>query len=194
MAAARKAYFELIKSFPKSPHVPGAYFAFGEHFLEQSKADRSKLDVAREFFRKVQQFPPPKNSLYALASYRLAEIEKLRGDGAGALSQAKRTLEALHQYPSPLAERLRPLAQVAFAAAYVSVGQPARARSFVTAMRVDADERLALLVALIKALDAKGDRPAARRILTDLLANSSDRHVCKQVAALAARLNVSGCS
>ncbi|HTQ04752.1 MAG TPA: hypothetical protein VMI54_12890 [Polyangiaceae bacterium] len=71
--AERAAYFDLISKAPGSPYVPFAYFEFAELFKAEAASDPTKLPLAEEALKQAVQAPAPKNRLYLLASYRLAQ-------------------------------------------------------------------------------------------------------------------------
>jgi hypothetical protein len=71
---ARKRYFELIEKAPQSPHVPGAFLAFGELFREEARADPRKWALAEGAYREVTRYPAPQNRLACFAHYRLVEV------------------------------------------------------------------------------------------------------------------------
>jgi TolA-binding protein len=81
---ARKSYYELIKRSPSSKYIPHAYFAFGEMFFEEAKADPSKLDLASQAFMEVLKYPAPANGLFPDALLRLGQIADQKGDAARA--------------------------------------------------------------------------------------------------------------
>lgn len=101
---ARATYFDLIKSHPSSKYIPGAYFAFGEIFFVESKADPSKWDLANQAFLETIKYPPPGNALFPYALLRLGEVAHIRGDTAKAKSYFDRLR---HDSPnSPAVQRI----------------------------------------------------------------------------------------
>lgn len=50
---ARKAYFNLVKTFPKSPLLPYAYLAFGELFLKEVQADPGRWSLALQSYEEA---------------------------------------------------------------------------------------------------------------------------------------------
>jgi tetratricopeptide (TPR) repeat protein len=81
-SAARRAYYELIKTSPTSKLIPLAYFAFGEMFFAEAEADPSqgdvKNDLAEQAYREVVKYPPPGNAVHAEAKRRLVETAARR--------------------------------------------------------------------------------------------------------------------
>src|ERR1700742_3738156 len=68
---ARKVYYELIQTAPKSKYIPNAYLAFGELFFQDAMADPSKWALAAEAYKQVQKYPPPDNKVYGYSHYKL---------------------------------------------------------------------------------------------------------------------------
>jgi tetratricopeptide (TPR) repeat protein len=79
---ARKTYYELIKKYPSSRHVAGAYFAFGELFLQEAKLDPSKWNLAKQAYTEVLKFG--NDALRPWAMWRLGQTLDGSGDAAGA--------------------------------------------------------------------------------------------------------------
>jgi len=75
--AERAAYFDLIAKAPTSPYVPFAYFEFAELFKAEAAADPTKLPLAEQALKEALKQPAPKNRLYLVASYRLAQTYAL---------------------------------------------------------------------------------------------------------------------
>jgi predicted negative regulator of RcsB-dependent stress response len=71
--AERAAYFDLLSKSPGSPYVPFAYFEFAELFKAEAATDATKLPLAEDALNEVLKHPAPKNRLYLVASYRLAQ-------------------------------------------------------------------------------------------------------------------------
>lgn len=76
-AAERAAYFDLIAKAPASPYVPFAYFEFAELFKAEAAGDATKLPLAEQALKEALKQPAPKNRLYLVASYRLAQTYTL---------------------------------------------------------------------------------------------------------------------
>jgi hypothetical protein len=77
---ARKTYFMLLKSFPTSPYIPGAYLAFGELFFREAASDPSKWPLAEQSYLKVVTYPPPDNDAYGYALLRLGVVNESQGN------------------------------------------------------------------------------------------------------------------
>jgi hypothetical protein len=76
--AERAAYFDLLSKAPGSPYVPFAYFEFAELFAAEAASDPTKLPLAEDALNEVLKHPAPKNRLYLVASYRLAQTYALQ--------------------------------------------------------------------------------------------------------------------
>ncbi len=76
--AERAAYFDLLSKAPGSPYVPFAYFEFAELFKAEAATDATKLPLAEDALNEVLKHPAPKNRLYLVGSYRLAQIYALQ--------------------------------------------------------------------------------------------------------------------
>jgi TolA-binding protein/thiol-disulfide isomerase/thioredoxin len=113
LANARKAYFDLIKRFPKSKNVPSAYFAFARLFEAEAKGDSSKWDPAMDAFRKVVTYPPPDNKLYGFAWYHLAVCAMSKnGDRSQQVDALKKAAEYGSTYAAlPGAAKLKEIAE-----------------------------------------------------------------------------------
>jgi tetratricopeptide (TPR) repeat protein len=117
VSLVRKTYLELIQRYPSSPFVPRAYLAFGDLFSEEARADPSKSSLAREAYIKVIGYPPPANSVYGYAWYRLAHVFLNDGDEGKALAAFAKTIEYGADYASlPNAAKLAEMARKDMAA------------------------------------------------------------------------------
>jgi len=131
LPAARKAYFEIVSSTPRSPYVPAVYLAFAELFARESASDPSKWELARQAYREVVKYPPPQNRVYAYALLRNAEIDRVKEDPAQALAGFKRVFEAITQYPETrCAAELGDAAEQGMIQAYADSGAPEKAWLF----------------------------------------------------------------
>lgn len=82
MTKARKTYYELIRSSPSSTYVPYAYFAFGEIFLQEAKADPTKLPLAEQAHTEVIKYAS--SPLVPDALWRLGQIADAQGNAVKA--------------------------------------------------------------------------------------------------------------
>jgi TolA-binding protein len=73
---ARVSYYELLSRHPTSKLVPLAYFAFGELFFMEARADPAKNELAEQAYRKVLESPPADNPLFADALLRSGEVQQ----------------------------------------------------------------------------------------------------------------------
>lgn len=97
-ARARKAYFTLISQHPQSRHIPGAYLAFGEMFLDEGYKDPSKLPLAETSFQEALKYPPPDNRVFGFAHLELGRARARRGERAGAAAAFKAALAWTRTY------------------------------------------------------------------------------------------------
>jgi TolA-binding protein len=77
--SARRTYYELIKRVPGSKLVPYAYFAFGEIFLHEAKADPSKWQLAEQAYVEVMKFASAP-VIMSEAACRLGQVFDAQGD------------------------------------------------------------------------------------------------------------------
>lgn len=82
LTKARKAYFDLISQNPTSSFVPFAYFAFGELFLREAKADPTKLSLAEQAY--AQTLKTAKPDLLPDTLWREGQVLTLLGEAARA--------------------------------------------------------------------------------------------------------------
>lgn len=71
---ARRWFYELIKRRPDSQYVPYAYFAFGEMFFEEGKADAAKNQLAEHAFAEVLKHP--QSPIASEARSRMEDLKK----------------------------------------------------------------------------------------------------------------------
>lgn len=150
---ARRRYFELIRRSPASPFVPLAYLAFGELFREESKREPSHASLAMSAYQKVTTFPPPGNTAYAYALYRIAGMNQ-KGNAKQALDEYSRALAAAPDSPCPSA--LGQAARDGLTATYVDAGRPDRAWAFFRHAAADDATAAEMLAALVERYDAAG--------------------------------------
>jgi hypothetical protein len=74
LSKSRKAYYDLIRTSPKSKFIPLAYFAFGELFYQEAQTDPSKYDLAEQAYKETLKYPAPGNVVFAEAKQRLVEV------------------------------------------------------------------------------------------------------------------------
>jgi tetratricopeptide (TPR) repeat protein len=128
---ARKVYLQLIQGHPSSPYLPGAYLAFGELFFGEAQANPSKWALAEQSYRKVLEYPPPENTSFGYAHYKLAYVYWNQGDHARALSELKRTVEHAAAFPrAPSAAGLASAARRDLVPIYAQTGDARKAHDF----------------------------------------------------------------
>ena len=91
--AERAAYFDLLSKAPGSPYVPFAYFEFAELFKAEAATDATKLPLAEDALNEVLKHPAPKNRLYLVGSYRLAQIYALQKKDSQARDAFQRAID-----------------------------------------------------------------------------------------------------
>lgn len=179
MNDARKRYFELVQKFPASPVIPYAYLAFADTF-----AAESKHDLARTAYQEVLKYPPPKNRAYAYAWLRLGEVYLGQHEAERALDAARKAIQAVaSDRTTPEAARVDVAARETLVSAYAEGGRPDRAHAFFAGLPGGAP---ALLAALARTLDQRGDVGAAAVALESGLDAGRDDAVCAAVARLLA--------
>lgn len=138
LMSARKHYYELIQKYPQSKYLPNAYLAFGEMFYAEATGDPSKLDLAEASYKEVLKYPPPENTVYGYASYKLGQVSLAKGDGPKALSAFKKAIDFGKTYPQlPGAARLAEASRKDLVLAYSLVGDPHAAWNFFTPLSGD---------------------------------------------------------
>jgi TolA-binding protein len=136
---ARKVYLELIQRHPTSPYLPGAYLAFGELFFGEAQADPSKWPLAEQSYKKVLEYPPPENTSFGYAHYKLAYVYWNQGDHARALSELKRTVEHAAAFPkAPSGAGLAAAARRDLVPIYAQTGDATKAHDFFRPLSGDA--------------------------------------------------------
>jgi TolA-binding protein len=128
---ARKVYYELIKARPDSKYIPNAYLAFGELFFNEAQGDPSKWDLAAQFYGKVIEYPPPKNTVYGYSWYKVAYVYWNQGQLQKSLSAFKKTIDYGVQWPQqPGALKLADSARRDLIPVYALTGDPTAAYNF----------------------------------------------------------------
>lgn len=128
---ARKAYLELIEKKPKSQYVPYAYLAFGELFFNDAMADPSKWALAASAYRKVTEYPAPKNQKYGYARYKLAYVYWNSGEYGKAIQEFRDVIEFGNKFPKlPGAKQLQKVARRDLVPVYAVQGSPKKAYNF----------------------------------------------------------------
>ncbi len=131
IAAARKAYFELVKQAPKSKFVPAAYLAFGEIFFRQAQTDASKPALAEQMYKQVLKHPPPDNWLYGYAAYQLGRVQAAKQDHVNALNSQRKAVEFTLRFKAlPQAQGLHHVAGLELVRQFARVGRADKARPF----------------------------------------------------------------
>jgi tetratricopeptide (TPR) repeat protein len=99
-ANARKTYYSLIQSQPSSPFIPNAYLGFAEIFFDEASAgDPSKWPLAKQAYMKVVDFPPPANTVYGYAWFKLAHVFWRSAEPSMAASSFQKAAEWATAFP-----------------------------------------------------------------------------------------------
>jgi tetratricopeptide (TPR) repeat protein len=97
-ANARRVYLQLIVKQPNSKYVPYAYLSFGELFFAEAKADPSRWEFAKQAYLRVVTSPPPRNSVYAYAWYKLGLVYSNTGDAPHAEDGFQKAADAAAEF------------------------------------------------------------------------------------------------
>jgi tetratricopeptide (TPR) repeat protein len=128
---ARKVYFELIQTAPKSKYIPNAYLAFGELFFGEAMGDPTKWALSGEAYKQVLKYPPPENKVWGYAHYKLGYVYWNTGDYAKAIQEFKETIEFGEKYSDqPNAAQLQKAARKDLIPVYAVSGKPDKAYNF----------------------------------------------------------------
>ena len=123
---SRKVYYRLIKGFPKSRFIPHAYLSFAEYYFAQSD-----MRSALQFYKKVTNFPPKRNSVYGYALYKMGWVQYNLENYRGALKAFVKVLEFAKANPSATdAKNLARQVRKELVIPYSRVGTPSKALSF----------------------------------------------------------------
>jgi tetratricopeptide (TPR) repeat protein len=186
---ARKGYLSLVQQYPSSPHVPLAYFAFGELFRAELGKDPSKLMLASASYEQILKYPPQTSTVYVAAAYRLADLYRRNGDGPKALSMLKKVLEASgHASQSPCAGSFVGPARAELVSVYAEVGKPSLAFQFFRTMGGGAEPALDMIASLAETyVQTNHPEEAAAALLSAGPENGNDGF-CRKETDLLARL------
>ncbi len=153
MAEARSRYFELVQKMPASPYIPLTYLAFGELFRKRAEKQPSMTSLAVQAYKKVASFPPPRNTAYAYALYRMAEVQQ-QSNPAQALNSYLHTIKSAGNSLCP--DVLGRAAKDGIVATYLGVGRPDRAWALFRHAAPDDATAADMLASLVKKYDAAG--------------------------------------
>ena len=131
MKKARDTYQQLVKVAPTSEYVPAAYLAFGELFFQEATADPGKWAFAESFYKKVLEYPAPKNKFWGYAAYKLGYVYWNQGIYDRALEQFKEVIKfgEIHS-KLPNAEQLAKQARNDIVPVYAASQGPERAYNY----------------------------------------------------------------
>jgi tetratricopeptide (TPR) repeat protein len=194
---ARRDWFELVQKFPQSKLVPRAYLGFAELFFEESAADPSKLELAKQAYQEVLKYPPPDNTVWGYAQYKLGWVHFNLGSFEAALAAFMKTVEFGRSHAAlPGAPKLASEAAKDAVRAYSRVGRPEAAWAFLRRMSGDQGQNDAGTVALVSRLgeayldDGRGQE--ALRLWEDVATGHASPASCRALEQALRRLGQDG--
>ena len=188
---ARKVYYELINTRPQSKYIPNAYLAFAELFFNEAQGDPSKWDLAAQFYGKVIEYPPPKNTVYGYSWYKVAYVYWNQGQLQKSLSAFKKTIDYGVQWPQqPGALKLADSARRDLIPVYALTGDPTAAYNFFHNLSGDApganDKTYKMMDELGQNYLDTGHYPEAITLYKDLIhRDTASGHTCVYQAHIA---------
>ena len=191
-AAARKAYFELVKRAPKSKFVPAAYLAFGEIFFREAQRDASKLALAEQSYKQVLKYPPPDNWLYGYAAYQLGRVYAAKQDHAQALESQRKAIDFTLRFKAlPQGQGLHHAAGLELMRQFAQIGQPDKAKAFFERV-VTGTFASELLVMLAREYVRSGQLKQAHTLAKDALGASLGPLECNHWRTVVEELQLRG--
>lgn len=128
---ARKVYYELIQSWPKSKYIPNAYLAFGELFFQEALVDPGQWSFAEQSYQEVIKYPAPDNKVFGYAHYKLGYVYWNQGEYAKSINAFKQVIEYGTKFASlPNAPQLATSARRDIIPVYALSGDPRKAYTF----------------------------------------------------------------
>jgi tetratricopeptide (TPR) repeat protein len=123
---AREVYLRLIKDYPASRFIPHAYLSFAEYYFSQGD-----MKASLQFYDRVTQFPPEKNSVYGYALYKQAWAQYNLENYKEALKRFVDVIDFAKEHPEARdAENLAKQSRRELVLPYAAVGSPAKALDF----------------------------------------------------------------
>lgn len=152
--AARRGYLQLIQNNPASTLLPAAYFAFGEMFSAEAKADPSKVALAEQSYMEALKYPSGPGSMRAVSNYRLGLL--LRGSkGPQALAAFLKAAKADREAPTDGgAAEVAKAATDASTDVFAEIAQPEKCWSFYMGVTGDGARTAAACMAVAEKLAA----------------------------------------
>lgn len=183
MKSARDTYKALVDKAPNSEYVPAAYLAFGELFFQEATADPGKWAFAESFYKKVLEYPAPKNKLWGYASYKLGYVYWNQGIYGKALEQFKEVIQFGKTHANlPNAAQLAKSARRDIIPVYAASQQPDRAFTYFKPLSGDKggsdDKTIEMLRDLGFAYLDTGHYPEAIGLYKQLMARDRGEHWC----------------
>jgi tetratricopeptide (TPR) repeat protein len=170
---ARRGYLNLITQQPNSKYIPDAYLAFGEMFFREATGDPSKWEVAKQAYLKVIALPPPANTVYGYAWYKLGYVSFATHDLPQTLNAFKKVIDYGTSFSQvPGAAALADEARRQIIPVYAAAGDPAAAYNFFHNLSGDpagsSTQTFQMMDALGHAYWATRHMPEMKALYTDL--------------------------
>jgi tetratricopeptide (TPR) repeat protein len=185
---ARKVYFQLINDRPQSKYIPNAYLAFGELFFVEAQGDPSKLELAKQSYLKVLEYPENTNKVWGYAMYKLGYVFWNLGERENfgkALDSFKKVIEWGDRHGSePGVAALQKSARKDMIPVYALVAKPSEAYGFFKPLSEGKSDKSTYLMMDdlgLNYLDT-GHYTEAIELYTDLLARDKGDNSCKYQA------------
>jgi tetratricopeptide (TPR) repeat protein len=194
---ARRDWLELVQKFPQSKLIPRAYLGFADLFFEESGGDPSKLELAKQAYQEVLKYPPPDNTVWGYAQYKLGWVRFNLGNFEAALAAFMKTVEFGRSHAAlPGAPKLASEAAKDAVRAYSRVGRPEAAWAFLRRLSGDQGQNEAGTVALVSRLgeayldDGRGQE--ALRLWEDVATGHASPASCRALEQALRRLGQDG--
>lgn len=183
MKKARDTYQQLVKVAPNSEYVPAAYLAFGELFFQEASADPSKWAFAESFYKKVLEYPAPKNKFWGYAAYKLGYVYWNQGVYDKALEQFKEVIKFGDTHSKlPNAEQLAKQARRDIIPVYAASQGPDRAFNYFKPLSGDKGGSDTKTIEMMRDLGFAyidtGHYPEAIGLYKQLLSRDKGEHWC----------------
>jgi len=129
---ARRVLEKLVDQWPRSKRAATAYNQLGSFVFEGYSSQKPpQWQAAQKAFEKALRYPPPRNTVYAEASYKLAFVFWNLGKLNRALTQFKKVINTPKRYPKARFSRgFARSARRDLATLYAQVGVAANAYTF----------------------------------------------------------------
>lgn len=195
---ARKAWLELLQHHPQSKLVPHVYLAVADMLFEEAAADPAKLQAAKQAYAKVLTFPPPRNTLYGYAAYKLGWIHYNLGHFPASLAAFQKAIQVGSQNTGNKDDAIAREARKDIVRVYARTGRPQVAWSFFRRLSGDAGDEdrgtVAMVVRLGDTYLLEGKLREAVVLYDDLMSNHASQHACRAMTQILPDLGRQGVS